>query len=139
MPTEANAGSFTRPRITISRSDYARLAALAEGADPSPVTDYLSGELTRAEIVGDDQLAAGVVRMGSSVTYRDLASGRTRVITLVYPQQADLDRNRVSVLTPVGAALIGLAPGQSIDWPAPAGGSGALAVIAVNADGGGRP
>jgi regulator of nucleoside diphosphate kinase len=72
--------------------------------------------------------------MGSLVTYRDLASDRTRTIALVFPQEADMARNRVSVLTPIGAALIGLAVGQSIDWPTPEGRSGTLTVIGVSND-----
>lgn len=123
-----------RPGIAIAASDYARLVSLAEGPDRSEVTEYLSGELTRARIVGNDELAANIVRMGSRVTYRDLATGRTRVITLVYPREADMARNRVSVLTPIGAALIGLRPGHSMDWPTPEGGSGSLSVIDVSND-----
>lgn len=123
-----------RPRIAITAGDYARLVSLTEGPDRSEVAEYLSGELTRARIIADDQLAGNIVRMGSRVSYRDLATGRTRVITLVYPREADMARNRVSVLTPVGAALIGLCPDQSIDWPTPEGGSGSLSVIAVSND-----
>lgn len=123
-----------RPGIAITAGDYARLVRLTEGPDRSEVAEYLSGELTRAQIIGDDQLAGNIVRMGSRVTYRDLANGRTRVITLVYPQDADMARNRVSVLTPVGAALIGLCPDQRIDWPTPEGGSGSLSVIDVSND-----
>jgi regulator of nucleoside diphosphate kinase len=123
-----------RPGIAIAAGDYARLVRLTEGPGRSDVAEYLSGELTRARIVGDDELAANVVRMGSRVTYCDLANGRTRGITLVYPREADMARNRVSVLTPIGAALIGLRPGHSIDWPTPEGGSGSLSVIDVSND-----
>ncbi len=123
-----------RPGIAIAAGDYARLVSLTEGRDRSEVAEYLSGELTRARIVGDDELAANIVRMGSRVTYCDLASGRTRVLTLVYPREADMARDRVSVLTPIGAALIGLRPGHSIDWPTPEGGSGSLSVIEVSND-----
>jgi regulator of nucleoside diphosphate kinase len=125
---------FSRPRIVITASDYARLVAFAERPDRTPIAEYLSDELTRASIVDDDKLAADVVRMGSLVTYRDLASDRTRTIALVFPQEADMARNRVSVLTPIGAALIGLAVGLSIDWPTPEGRSGTLTVIGVSND-----
>jgi len=123
-----------RPRIVITASDYKRLVALTEGPDRSAVAEYLSGELIRASISDDDLLAADIVRMGSLVTYRDLASGRTRTVALVFPGDADMARNRVSILTPVGAALIGLAVGQSIDWPTPEGGRGTLTVIGVSND-----
>lgn len=120
-----------RPGIAITAGDYARLVRLTEGPDRSEVAEYLSGELTRAQIIGDDQLAGNIVRMGSRVTYRDLANGRTRVITLVYPQDADMARNRVSVLTPVGAALIGLRAGQSIEWAMPNGRTRVIQVVDV--------
>lgn len=133
-PTPGIKQPFSRPRIVITASDYARLVKFTEGPDRTPIAEYLSDELTRASIVDDDKLAADVVRMGSLVTYRDLVSDRTRTIALVFPQEADMARNRVSVLTPIGAALIGLAVGQSIDWPTPEGHSGTLTVIGVGND-----
>lgn len=124
-----------RPRIIIAASDHARLVRLTETAlsraAPSPVAEYLSDELSRAQIVPDQDCSADIIRMGSQVSYSDEASGRTRKVSLVYPEAADIDRNQISVLTPIGAALIGLSPGQSIDWPSPSGGSGKLTVLEV--------
>ena len=57
--------------------------------------------------------------MGSQVVYRDEGTGRIREVALVYPHEADINLNRISVLTPVGAALIGLAEGQSIEFRTP--------------------
>jgi regulator of nucleoside diphosphate kinase len=122
-----------RPRIVISSTDHARLMALADAAEKSTpaIAEYLTDELTRAEIVADEQCGANVVRMGSTVTYRDEAAGRTRTVTLVYPHAADIEQNRISILTPIGAALIGLSPSQSITWPAPDGREGSLTVLSV--------
>jgi len=122
-----------RPRIVIASSEYNSLLALAEKASEkdSRVGDYLASELSRASIVPDGAAAPNVVRMGSIVTYREDATSRVRKVTLVYPKDADIDRNCISVLTPIGAALIGLAPDQTIDWPSPAGAMESLTVVSV--------
>jgi len=125
-----------RPRIVIPASEHARLMALADAAEKrAPViAGFLADELTRAEVVKDEECDPKVVRMGSRVTYRDDATGRTRTITLVYPDAADIDRNQISILTPIGAALIGLSPSQSITWPTPDGKTGSLTVVDVQND-----
>ena len=124
----------TRPRIVIPASEHARLLALADAAEKRTpiVAEFLADELTRAEIVKDEEFDANVVRMGSLVTYVDEVTGRTRTVTLVYPDAADIDQNRISILTPIGAALIGLSPGQSITWPLPDGRVGSLKVLSVS-------
>ena len=63
----------------------------------------------------------GVVRMGSKVVYRDETTGLQRAVALVYPHEADIGLGRISVLTAVGAALIGLSVGQSIEFETPSG------------------
>lgn len=126
----------TRPKIVIPESEHARLLALADAAEKRTpiVAEFLADELTRAEIVKDEEFDPNIVRMGSRVTYVDEVTGRTRTVTLVYPDAADIDQNRISILTPIGAALIGLSPGQSITWPLPDGRVGSLKVIAVSND-----
>ena len=94
------------------------------------VADYLSRELDRAEVMPVAALPPHVVRMGSSVRYRT-GDGEQREVTLVFPAEADIDRNRVSVMTPIGAALIGLRKGQSIAWPTRDGREQVLTVLAV--------
>src|SRR5690606_24096092 len=93
--------------------------------------EYLADELSRAHIVPDEAAAPEVVRMGSKVTYREDSSGRVRTVTLVFPKDANIYQQRISILTPIGAALIGLRPGQSIDWPTPGGGTETLTVLSV--------
>jgi regulator of nucleoside diphosphate kinase len=125
-----------RPRIVIAASEHARLTALAEKAltANSAVGEYLIEELSRAHLVPDADFVPHVVRMGSVVTYRDETSGRTRTVTLVYPDAADIARNRISILTPIGAALIGMAPAQSIPWPTPDGRESSLTVLDVRSE-----
>lgn len=121
--------THTRPRIVIRAGDAERLATLANAlVDSKPeLADELLGELARARTTA--KVPENSVQMGSTLTYE--ADGRQRRVTLVYPDQADIDAGRVSVLTPVGAALIGLTEGQSIDWTARDGRVHRLKVVAV--------
>src|SRR5688572_26667823 len=122
----------TAPRIVVAKSDHTRLTGLAEGAPTRDnAADYLLEELSRAHVVPDGDCSPYVVRVGSQVTYSDDVARSTHKITVVYPWEADIERNLVSVLTPVGAALIGMSPAQSIEWPAPDGGIGYLTVLDV--------
>lgn len=116
--------------IIVAESDYQRLSALIDAAQ-STAAEALDGELSRAEIVADPLLPPDTVAMGSTVTFRDRDSGEETTVTLVYPREADVDRMRISVLSPVGSALIGLGIGGAIDWPVPGGRQRRLEVIAV--------
>jgi len=69
--------------------------------------------------------------MGSTVTYIDDVAGRTHKVTLVYPTEANSDEDRVSILSPVGAALIGMSAAQCIHWRDPQGRTRILTVIDV--------
>ena len=104
------------PNIVLSQGDHQKLSILAltgDGHDPE-VADDLLHELDRASIVADASLPSDVVSMGSLVRFR---TGRDqRTVRLVYPGEADISSGRISVLTPVGAALIGLRAGQSITF-----------------------
>ena len=105
------------PAITLGRADHAKLNSLAmAGIERMPdLADRLLEELERAKIVADEKLPEGVVRMGSSITYVT-SEGKEQTVTLVYPADADIEAGRVSVMTPIGTALIGLKAGQSITW-----------------------
>jgi regulator of nucleoside diphosphate kinase len=108
-----------KPPITVARSEHEKLYRLAEAwVDRMPtVAEQLMTELDRARVVADSRFPAEVVRMGSSLRYAtDTGEGRT--VSLVYPGQADITAGKVSIMTPIGVALLGLAPGQSIDWQA---------------------
>lgn len=105
------------PPITLSASDHARLTNLALAHEELPgVGDYLQGELSRANIAPDGAVSRDVVAMHSELEYRDDLTGVTRRVTLVYPGEQDVAAWKISVLTPIGAALIGLSAGQSIVW-----------------------
>jgi regulator of nucleoside diphosphate kinase len=96
------------------------------------VAHFLAREMERAEIVADDADLRGIVRMGSQVCYCDHKSGNVRDVVLVYPCEANIDLKRISVLTPVGAALIGLAVGQAIEFQTPGHQRRSLTVLSVS-------
>jgi regulator of nucleoside diphosphate kinase len=122
------------PPITITKNDERRLSALAnlnELRFPR-VAHFLARELDRANVVPDEAPLPDVVRMGSRITYRDDKTGRTREITLVYPEEADIAVDRISVLAPIGVALIGLSVGQSMEFQTPIRETRSLTVLAVS-------
>ena len=124
------------PPIIVSGMDFDRLERLVAAASPeSRTADFLAREIARATIVPSGFLLRGVVAMGSEVEFRDDATGRSRTVNLVYPDQADLDDGKLSVLSPVGAALIGLSVGQSIEWETPTGDRRSLTVLRVGGAG----
>lgn len=120
------------PNIIVSTADYERLTDLATASlERLPeVAEELLSEMERAKIVKDGSVPDDVVRMGSTVTFRS-DDGRERTETLVYPVDEDSDAHKISVMTPVGAALIGLAVGQSISWTARDGRKHQLTVVKV--------
>jgi regulator of nucleoside diphosphate kinase len=122
------------PNIVLTTDDSERLRRLADAASEKfPRTaDFLAREIERAQVIDDVENRPGLVKMGSRVTFRDDTTNQERTVTLVYPPEADVTEGRISVLTPVGAALIGLSVGQSIEWQTPSGGWRSLTVLKVD-------
>lgn len=103
--------------IVVSASDHSRLTGLAQSSlDRLPeIAEVLLSEMERARVAPSEKVPDNVVRMGSTVTFRS-GDSEVKRVTLVYPGKADIAQGMVSILTPVGAALIGLAEGQSVAW-----------------------
>jgi len=122
-----------RPPIVLSNSEADVLYALAlkERRRHPLSTRLLLDELERARTVPDDELPGDAVTMNSHVVFLDRATGAEHTVQLVYPAAADMARQRVSVLTPIGAALIGMRPGREIDWPDRLGDRRRLRILAV--------
>lgn len=119
------------PAITITRLDLQRLERLLDSLeDYGPTAQALEAELARAEVVAHDQVPAGVVTMNSRVHCREEGSGKDYHLTLVFPEDAG-GEGSVSILAPVGCALLGLSVGQQIDWPGPGGKPLKLTLLAV--------
>lgn len=122
------------PPIQVTSDEMHRLRTLANAStDLFPrVARFLARELDRASVSQEDSEPSRVVRMGSEVSYRDEKTGATRDVMLVYPHEADISCRKISILTPVGAALIGLSVGQEIEYQTPGHVRRKLTVLAVS-------
>lgn len=122
-----------RPRIRLTDAEadiIAQLAIQAEARNPA-VAALLLEEVDRADLYGPGELPDDVASLGADITYRDEASGITREVRIVLPAHADIAEGRISILTPVGAGLIGLSAGQTIDWPDAEGRTHRLHILSV--------
>jgi regulator of nucleoside diphosphate kinase len=128
---EAQPHTTLAPPLLLSRLDCERIEALLDSpAAAGTDTTALCGELARATVVEPADMPADVVTMNSVVRMVDDASGAERELALVYPRDAGAP-DRVSILAPVGAALLGLRAGDAIDWPLPGGSTTRLRVLAI--------
>ncbi|WP_374596004.1 nucleoside diphosphate kinase regulator [Sphingosinicella sp.] len=109
----------SRPPIHLIDSEAERLGDLALAAEARlpEVAALLLREIERAAVHGVENFPQGVVRMGARVDFIDEGSGAHRTVELVYPPDADIAAGKLSILSLVGAGLIGLAEGQTIRWP----------------------
>lgn len=112
--------------LIISDADRQRLESLIDTArlDSRVREDYLAAleaELCRARVMPAVKVPRDVVTMNSVVRLHDLGSGETEEYELVYPVDADVARNRISILAPIGTAILGYRLGDVIEWPVPAG------------------
>lgn len=119
------------PRIILSRFDQQRLESLLLSVGARPDLDALREELERAEIVEAAAIPPNVVTMNSRVRFVDETTHKESEVTLVFPNHADAESRRISVLAPVGSALLGLSVGDVIDWPLPGARTRKLRVVAV--------
>lgn len=112
-----------RPKIILTSHDLDRLEALLESRSAAafPGRTELRAELDRAEVVEPQDVPSDVVTMNSKVRFV-LESGEEFCLTLVYPRDMDGSTERISILAPVGSALLGLSAGEQIEWPKPGGG-----------------
>ncbi len=120
------------PELLISRLDCERIENLLEQPSAqSSDTTALREELARAQIVEPEAMPADVITMNATARFRDADSGEEREMTLVYPRDAHGEGDRVSILAPVGSALLGLRVGQEIDWQVPGGRRIRLQVLSI--------
>lgn len=120
----------TQAAVRMTASDHERLAAISAAA-ATLGGSILAREVDRARVVDEDDPDQKFVQLHSRIEYVDLTSGRTRVVEVVPPDEADIDQHRVSVLSPVGAALIGLKTGDSYAWTGEDGRPHVLVVVAL--------
>ncbi|HEY8355449.1 MAG TPA: nucleoside diphosphate kinase regulator [Methylophilaceae bacterium] len=113
-------------KIQVTSYDMNRLFAMAEqmrrrGEEVPATLDQLEEELARCAEVSQETVPADVVTMNSKVTLKDLTSGKEITCTLVFPEDADASQNRISVLAPLGMAILGYRVGDRISWQMPSG------------------
>lgn len=135
-PNNAPRPSRRQPKVVLARETLDKLEALAEGAlNRTPeLADRLLEEIERAKVVTTRKLRGDVVAIGRSVTYRDESTGQTKTVTLTFPEEADISEGRISLMTPVGVALIGLSEGASFRWKPLDGEERSLTVLNVGPD-----
>lgn len=116
-------GATRNSQPSITTFDLERLQSVIDTAfeRDREVADALDSELSRALIVAPSEVSPQVVTMNSRVEYENLPAGDAREVTLVYPPRANAADGRISVLAPLGAALLGLSVGDEIHWPVGAG------------------
>ncbi len=131
----AHAVSMLAPPLIIDAAVYDQLHAVAQMALRSApdVGERLLEEIERAEVLPSEQVPPTVVSIGRQVTYQDVDTGSIRTIQLVLPADADPAALRISVISPIGAALIGLSVGQVMTWQLREGEQRKLTVLAVSA------
>ncbi len=115
-----------RNQIVITRADRQRLGVLIEDAARLGLVerrflDQLEYELERAICVAPEEVPSDVITMNSQIQLRDLDGDELLEYTLVYPRDANASEGRVSILAPLGMALIGYRTGDTIEWPVPSG------------------
>lgn len=115
-----------KKNIIITEADYQQLQSLVERYTYSPDRDLehlnvLADELARATVVKGSEIGGDVVTMNSRVRVRDLNTGREITYQIVFPGNADIAKNRISVLAPVGTGLLGHGAGATVEWLAPSG------------------
>jgi len=125
--------NYSEPHITLTASDHEHLSGLARAAMRSmpEAAANLADELDRAQVLAEGHRPTDVVGMGCEVEFRDESNGRVQKVTLVDPSEADIGERKISVLTPVGTALIGLRTGASITWETRTGERRRLTVMKV--------
>lgn len=124
---------MARPPIIINRLDAERLQRLIDAASDKErfVAELLEEELARGEVIDPEEIPADAVSMNSQIQFTDLTRGRQMIRTLVYPHALAATEDGISVMAPVGAGLIGLRVGDTIDWPLPDGSEVQLRIDAI--------
>lgn len=122
------------PEIKITRWNFYRLDSLLAAHTDKwcwRAVKYLAQELKRSTVLDDNQIPANVATMRSRVEFRVEGTGMRQVATLVYPGESHLYDDAISILTPIGSALIGLSEGQSISYAAPDGSATTISMLRI--------
>jgi regulator of nucleoside diphosphate kinase len=107
--------------IYITKEDMVRLRSLIQAKASREDLNSLREELDRARVVGSHEIPPDVITMNSQARLKDLEDDEEMTYTLVFPERANIDHGRISVLAPVGTAMLGVREGDEVEWEVPAG------------------
>lgn len=126
--------AMSKPKIVVGRTDHSKLTRLANGLlDKRPeLAEELLAELERACVMDDENIPPQTVQMDATVEYQTDGAAALRRVTLVYPGDADIAQGKISILTPIGTALLGLSVDQTIDFVANDGRKLLLTVLSIS-------
>ncbi|MFN3159087.1 MAG: nucleoside diphosphate kinase regulator [Rubinisphaera brasiliensis] len=115
-----------RKQIIVTREDHARLESLlassfAAACSDRPHLQSLRGELDIAQVVNSEEVPPNVVTMNSTIRMREVRTREIETYTLVYPERADIAEGKLSVLAPIGTAILGYQVGDIVEWNVPGG------------------
>lgn len=133
-PLSTATGPSASPPLHITQKDMERLRLVVDrniDGKLGPAAEALELELDRATVVADGQVPADVLTMRSRALCEDLETGKQRELVLSYPNETDPSEGKVSVLAPVGLALLGLRVGDTIRWPMPNGRETVLKLVKI--------
>ncbi|HOP29916.1 MAG TPA: nucleoside diphosphate kinase regulator [Spirochaetota bacterium] len=114
---------MNRKKIIVNSRDYTKLTGIIDGKPGSSETEYreLYEELKNAVLVEPDEMPADVITMNSKVRFKDIEESEDYIFSLVYPEDADTSKGKLSILAPIGTALLGYRVGDEVKWKVPAG------------------
>lgn len=121
---------MTTDVILLTEKDYHRIKSLLDRLDSDEV-ENLELEIDRAKIISDDMVPADLVTMNSKVRYLNVQDEKESTVTLIYPSEAKGEEGKVSILAPLGAALLGLRVNQEINWMFPDGKTRTIRILEV--------
>lgn len=119
---------MTEELLLVTEKDYLRLKSLIEGKGPEEI-ENLEIELDRAQLLADNEVPSDLVTMNSIFRFENMSENKQMIMSIVYPQESNAQENKVSILAPLGSALLGLRVGQEINWQFPDGKTKKLKVL----------
>lgn len=116
---------------TLTQTDHARLSRLLARSQPLPAAEAMQDMLDNSDVVPSPAVPSTVVTMNTQVLLEEEPGGTQMRLTLCYPPDADAARGQVSVLSPIGAAVLGLSVGETARWRAPGGGERSARILSI--------
>jgi regulator of nucleoside diphosphate kinase len=114
---------MNRKKIIVNSRDYAKLTGIISSKPGSSEAEYreLNEELRNAVLVEPEKMPPDVITMNSKVRFKDIEESEDYIFSLVYPEEADTSKGKLSILAPIGTALLGYRVGDKVKWKVPAG------------------